>query len=435
MNNVCNFRNNVLHYINETKIPSKIIINSNNRPKETISIFYKANKISNYKVLSENKNNNQRIKYKPISLEFNTNKKFNTISIERYKKYDNNFLPRKNIMHIKTLPSYDSHSTSKINSSKNENASISYVTPKKIIKTNFIHSSGCDKRNLFNKYDLEYTRTVCQSSIKLTKNISTSTKNLKKENLYHRFIEENKTGRKRANHSFLKVKINLDESSFNKYHTISISKEEEKFKEIKNKKEKREKETRKILKNVKKRRCNMCNQLINEYLFTAHYSSHPSQILPGIYLGNYINANNLEEIRRLRINYILNCASDIKINNLPTDVKYCHLDMIDSPQLNIFQYFGKAFAFIESARKNNCNILIHCKLGISRSTSILIAYMIKHYGYSVKKSLDLIKSKRKQVNPNNGFINQLYSFERYIANSSKNNFYYKNHANIKKSIF
>ena len=58
MNNVCNFRNNVLHCINETKIPSKIIINSNNRPKETISIFYKANKISNYKVLSEKKDNN-----------------------------------------------------------------------------------------------------------------------------------------------------------------------------------------------------------------------------------------------------------------------------------------------------------------------------------------------------------------------------------------
>jgi protein-tyrosine phosphatase len=435
MNNVCNFRNNVLHCINETKIPSKIIINSNNRPKETISIFYKANKISNYKVLSENKNNNQRIKYKPISLKFNTNKKFNTISIERYKRYDNNFLPRKNIMHIKTLTSFDSLSTSKKNSSKNENTSISYTTPKKIIKASIIRSSKYNKSEPFNKYDFEHERTVCSSSIKLTKNIFASQKNIKKENLYHRFIEENKTGRKRANHSFLKVKINLDKSSFNKYHTISISKEEEKFKEIKNKKEKREKETRKILKNVKKRRCNMCNQLINDYLFTAHYSSHPSQILPGIYLGNYINANNLEEIRRLRINYILNCASDIKINNLPTDLKYCHLDMIDSPQLNIFQYFGKAFAFIESARKNNCNILIHCKLGISRSTSILIAYMIKHYGYSVKKSLDLIKSKRKQVNPNNGFINQLYSFERYIANSSKNNFYYKNHANIKGKIF
>ena len=435
MNNVCNFRNNVLHCINETKIPSKIIINSNNRPKETISIFYKANKISNYKVLSENKDNNQRIKYKSISLRLNANKRFNTISIERYKRYDNNFLPRKNIMHIKTLTSFDSLSTSKKNSSKNENTSISYTTPKKIIKASIIRSSKYNKTEPFNKYDFEHERIECSSSIKLTKNIFASQKNLKKENLYQRFIEGNKSERKRANHSFLKVKINLDECSYNKYKTISISKEEEKFKEIKNKKEKREKETRKILKNVKKRRCNMCNQLINDYLFTAHYSSHPSQILPGIYLGNYINANNLEEIRRLRINYILNCASDIKINNLPTDLKYCHLDMIDSPQLNIFQYFGKAFAFIESARKNNCNILIHCKLGISRSTSILIAYMIKHYGYSVKKSLDLIKSKRKQVNPNNGFINQLYSFERYIANSSKNYFYYKNHANIKKSIF
>ena len=435
MNNVCNFRNNVLHCINETKIPSKIIINSNNRTKETISIFYKANKISNYKVLSENKDNNQRIKYKSISLRLNANKRFNTISIERYKRYDNNFLPRKNIMHIKTLTSFDSLSTSKKNSSKNENTSISYTTPKKIIKASIIRSSKYNKTEPFNKYDFEHERIECSSSIKLTKNIFASQKNLKKENLYQRFNEGNKTERKRANHSFLKVKINLDEYSYNKYKTISISKEEEKFKEIKNKKEKREKETRKILKNVKKRKCNMCNQLINDYLFTAHYSSHPSQILPGIYLGNYINANNLEEIRRLRINYILNCASDIKINNLPTDLKYCHLDMIDSPQLNIFQYFGKAFAFIESARKNNCNILIHCKLGISRSTSILIAYMIKHYGYSVKKSLDLIKSKRKQVNPNNGFINQLYSFERYVANSSKDYFYYKNHANIKKSIF
>ena len=435
MNNVCNFRNNVLHCINETKIPSKIIINSNNRPKETISIFYKANKISNYKVLSENKNNNQRIKYKPISLRLNTHKKFNTNTIERYKKYDNNFLPRKNIMHIKTLTSFDSNSASKKKFSKKGNTSISYTTPKKIIKASIIRSSKYNKTEPFNKYDFEHERIECSSSIKLTKNIFASQKNIKKENLYQRFIEGNKSERKRANHSFLKVKINLDECSYNKYKTISISKEEEKFKEIKNKKEKREKETRKILKNVKKRKCNMCNQLINDYLFTAHYSSHPSQILPGIYLGNYINANNLEEIRRLRINYILNCASDIKINNLPTDVKYCHLDMIDSPQLNIFQYFGKAFAFIESARKNNCNILIHCKLGISRSTTILIAYMIKHYGYSVKKSLDLIKSKRKQVNPNNGFINQLYSFERYIANSSKNYFYYKNHANIKKSIF
>ena len=232
MNNVCNFRNNVLHYINETKIPSKIIINSNNRPKETISIFYKANKISNYKVLSENKDNNQRIKYKSISLRLNANKRFNTISIERYKRYDNNFLPRKNIMHIKTLTSFDSLSTSKKNSSKNENTSISYTTPKKIIKASIIRSSKYNKSEPFNKYDFEHERIECSSSIKLTKNIFASQKNLKKENLYQRFNEGNKTERKRANHSFLKVKINLDECSYNKYKTISISKEEEKFKEI-----------------------------------------------------------------------------------------------------------------------------------------------------------------------------------------------------------
>ena len=159
-----------------------------------------------------------------------------------------------------------------------------------------------------------------------------------------------------------------------------------------------------------------------------HYSFHPSQIFPWLYLGDYMNANNNEELKLLKIKYLLNCALEIKISNIPLGIKYLKLDLIDSPEMNIVQYFEKAFAFIESARKNSDNILIHCKLGRSRSVSILIAYMIRYYDFNVKKALEFIQAKRKQIKPNDGFIKQLYSYERYISNSkyinNRPNMYY-----------
>ena len=213
-----------------------------------------------------------------------------------------------------------------------------------------------------------------------------------------------------------------ERSSLNhRFHNVQMisdkyeKQKEEKMKEVRKKNEIRHKRTRHLLQNVEKKKCNVCNKLINIYLYEPHYLCHPSHIFPWIYLGNYINANDNEEIKILKIKYILNCSLEINLFNLPPDVKYCHLDIVDNAKTNLLQYFDRAFSFIETARKNKGNILIHCKLGISRSTSILIAYMIKYFGFNVKKALEFIKSKRKQVNPNQGFMFQLFTYEKYIS--------------------
>ena len=56
-------------------------------------------------------------------------------------------------------------------------------------------------------------------------------------------------------------------------------------------------------------------------------------------------------------------------------------------------------------------------MGISRSTSCLIAYMIKYLGYSFMEALEYIKKKRPQVFPNYGFIKQLMNYEKLIKNN------------------
>lgn len=170
---------------------------------------------------------------------------------------------------------------------------------------------------------------------------------------------------------------------------------------------------------TEKKECELCHKIVDRHTYQFHYFSHPSPILNWMFLGTFKNAQNLEEIKALGIKYILNCAIEIKPKNLLNHIKYCHLNLADSPSSDITKYFDQAFSFIESARKNNQKILIHCKLGVSRSPALLMGYFIKYMGYTTKSSLDFLKSKRSQVYPNTGFINQLYSYERTMRKNQR----------------
>ena len=61
-------------------------------------------------------------------------------------------------------------------------------------------------------------------------------------------------------------------------------------------------------------------------------------------------------------------------------------------------------------------------MGISRSTSCVIAYFVKVLGYKVMNALEFIKKKRKQVMPNFGFLEKLLQYEKSNLNPQNNNF-------------
>ena len=157
--------------------------------------------------------------------------------------------------------------------------------------------------------------------------------------------------------------------------------------------------------------CPLCHREKENYKYKYHIGLHPSKIFDWLYLGCYRNACDKQEIKDLGINYVLNCAVEC-MESFPPGVKYCHLKLSDSPNFRIIKYLDKASAFINQAQSNNGIILVHCQLGISRSTTCVIAYFIKYLGYTAMSALNFIKTKRAQVMPNFGFLNQLLIYEK-----------------------
>lgn len=71
----------------------------------------------------------------------------------------------------------------------------------------------------------------------------------------------------------------------------------------------------------------------------------------------------------------------------------------------------QCFSFIESARKNNENILVHCRGGLNRSPTIVIAYLMIKRKMSLGDAYNLVKSKREKISPHKKYIEQLKSYE------------------------
>lgn len=66
-----------------------------------------------------------------------------------------------------------------------------------------------------------------------------------------------------------------------------------------------------------------------------------------------------------------------------------------------------------SSRKK---VLVHCRLGVSRSASVVLAYLLKTTNQTLKEVFQFVKHKRPIIKPNPSFIKQLMYLERKWKN-------------------
>eukprot|EP00731_Ephydatia_muelleri_P025039 Em0017g122a len=59
-------------------------------------------------------------------------------------------------------------------------------------------------------------------------------------------------------------------------------------------------------------------------------------------------------------------------------------------------------------------VLIHCMAGISRSVTLVIAYLMQYYRLPMQQAYQFVKDKRPAISPNLNFMGQLVEFDRTI---------------------
>ncbi|CAF0816017.1 unnamed protein product [Adineta ricciae] len=137
-----------------------------------------------------------------------------------------------------------------------------------------------------------------------------------------------------------------------------------------------------------------------------------SEITPQIFISGQMAAT-LEQVQRLGITYILNVAIESSPIVYPKHVKLEKFDITDFPTTPISHYFhtltDKIHAHLSASKQNK--VLVHCMAGISRSTTIVCAYLMRFLNLSLREAYLLCKRHRPICFPNLGFWNQLISYE------------------------
>lgn len=139
-----------------------------------------------------------------------------------------------------------------------------------------------------------------------------------------------------------------------------------------------------------------------------------TSILNKLIIGSQDVAHDLDILTNNNVTHILNVATGIT-NLFEGWFTYKTKEAYDTPTCQIINIFDECCEFIHSAVVSGGCVLVHCNAGVSRSVSVVIAYLMKHYGMSFDEAFKFVKSKRSFVRPNVGFVEQLKLYEAKLA--------------------
>jgi len=159
---------------------------------------------------------------------------------------------------------------------------------------------------------------------------------------------------------------------------------------------------------------------IRPYLFLGGIGSRNKAAIKANNIKHIVNVANCEKLKKRRgvkETHIMldDCAkSDLKAHFIATaDLIRCHRD--NSASKTDTCWLSTA---LHPRREEGGTVLVHCAAGISRSVSLVLAYLVMHEDMSLNEAYQLVKSRRTIIRPNNGFWTQLISFEKDVRGSN-----------------
>lgn len=134
-----------------------------------------------------------------------------------------------------------------------------------------------------------------------------------------------------------------------------------------------------------------------------------NKVLPGLYLGNIKDAQDKDLLETHNITHVLSIHDTAA--PVLEDITYLCISASDHSKQNLVQYFKDSFIFIHECRMKGAGCLVHCVAGVSRSVTLVVAYIMTVTGRGWVESLAAVRAARPCAGPNLGFLRQLEEFE------------------------
>lgn len=150
-----------------------------------------------------------------------------------------------------------------------------------------------------------------------------------------------------------------------------------------------------------------------------------TEICPGLYLGPIGAAYDSSFLRKHKIKAVIGFCypsehayyrSTLKSkDHQPDGIEYYPFPIQDDPGELISYRFRNISDLIACHIQANQSVLVHCYMGVSRSTTFVLAYLMRSKGMSYEHAFQYVQKRRPIINPNPGFIAQLKIYEKELS--------------------
>lgn len=149
-----------------------------------------------------------------------------------------------------------------------------------------------------------------------------------------------------------------------------------------------------------------------------------SEITDRLFVGDLASATNIDAMKEQGITHIVSVFNGSY--EMYDDFKYKIVHINDDPWVDIGSYFNETNEFIDAALSQpSTRVMIHCQKGVSRSVTLLMAYILFKRNQidliecdEIDDTIDMIladvKNHRPIADPNEGFINSLRTYVRRL---------------------
>jgi len=126
-----------------------------------------------------------------------------------------------------------------------------------------------------------------------------------------------------------------------------------------------------------------------------------SRIDEYLFLTNFRGVEKKEEMKELGLTHVVNVNGGVEDNSHDDgSFVYFNIDNVSDDEeeaLKLKAHFDAANAFIDEAVAGGGKVVVHCAAGCSRSTTIVLAYLMHHGGISLLDAFKRVYEGRRMI--------------------------------------